>query len=363
MATIIEHYTSGIENYAGLTGDKERVYHVLDAASGYAARVLALATAPQVDEDTGFFRKNVMTTPKGANIYECKFKYSQIENVVKLRVSCRPERVKKTTGTSIGSWKVHSLEEVTLSLTNNISASDVEMEVDDVSLIPDGVNFPFVVMIGNEQILVTGWASEVDSIYTVERGYGETDAETHLAGSDITLLMPGPDFGNLINVSKDRVEGVDWWVPGQKLNLQWSSKWSSLDSQYVTTIEGMQGKVNDSQVALTINNQEYVYDRGEMLFLGGDFEDTSDGGASITLDFEIQRNGTVSVGERDGSNGTYLAGIFKYGWDFGWTRTRKIESNGIQIESPASFHVNRMGEFADFSVFDVFDIIVDEEEE
>lgn len=355
---LLEHYTSAAETYAGVDGDLELVFHVKDAPSGYDARNFVLANTWSIDPSTQLVRKTVVTTPKGANWYECKVKYSKIENKIKMDVDCTAEKIHLSRSIeNVGNWKVRNLTSTTVLLASTVNTGDTTIEVTDASSLPD---FPFVLMLDSEMVLVTDSDAGDDNTLVVTRGYGGTTISSHTTGG--TLLAPGPDFGGLIGVDKDSVKGVDWWAPAMKLTLQWSSKWGTLDSGYVEMCEENGGAINDEEIAFTFKGQEYHFLRGELVFLGGTFSDTSDDGASITLKFEVSRNADISIGERDGSNSTNLAKIFKYGWDYGWVRTVQTQNQGVKVEVPDSFHVERVAEFFDFSQFGVFDTISSQEE-
>lgn len=359
---IVEHWTSGQENYAGNDGDIERVYHVLGASSGIVARNAVFALVPAIDTDTGLVRKTIATSPKGdasIGIYECKVKYSKIENKIKLTIDASAEKIKITKSIAdIGNHKIRGLTPF-IDLLDEVAGINANVTVFDLSVAnTDLYDPPFEIMVDSELMLVTDLLG--GSTLQVVRGHGNTTATSHLNNATTYILEPGPSYGGLINVGKDKVDGVDWYTPGMKLTLQWSSKWGTLDPNYVTAVSAAGGYVNDATIALTIKGQEYTFLRGELVSHGGTFEDTSDDGTNISLKFEVSRNGRVSIGERDDTNATYLSKIYKEGWHYGWIRTTTMTSNGIRIDVPNSFHVNQVANYLDFDVFGVFDTIIDD---
>lgn len=374
---LVEHYTSGEENYAGNDGEITRVYHAMQATSGIAARNAVLAFVPAVDLETGLVRKTIATSPKfpptinqlglpnADGIYECKVKYSKIENKIKLTIDGTPDKVKITKSLeSISSSKVRDLSQQTalLDIIGGIDANATNFDISVTNSALEALGFvpPYEIIIDSELMNVNfhPGASEL----FVDRGRGGTTATSHLNAATITFLKPGPDHGGLINVGKDKVDGVDWFTPHMKLTMQWSAKYATLDPNYVTAVSLAGGKVNDQTIALTIKGQVYTFLRGELASHGGTFEDTSDDGVNVSLKFEVSRNGQVGIGERDGTNATWLSKIYKEGWHYGWMRTVAMRSNGIQIDVPNSFHVDRVAEYLDFDVFGIFDTISDEEE-
>ena len=107
---------------------------------------------------------------------------------------------------------------------------------------------------------------------------------------------------------------------------------------------------------------EFYLHCGELVFLGGTFEEGSDDGANITLKFEVQRNAEISIGERDGTNTTWRSKIYKRGWDFGWIRTVTVNGQGVQVEVPDSIHVDQIADYVDFGQLGIFDVLIAEEE-
>lgn len=356
---IVEAFSSGNENYAGNDGDIERVYNVFDADDGIQARNAVLAYVPEIDLETSLVRKTIATVRKGYRIYECKVKYSKIENQVKMQIDCSTARAKVTKSLEdISNFKIRDLEAFQTTLDGPIDAN-----VTIITLNETNANLydpPFQIVIDDEFMTVTDLLGGSD--IEVARGANNTTATSHLDSATTYILEPGPSFGGLINVGKDKVEGVDWHIPAMKLTMQWSSKWGTLDPDYVTFVEGAGGKVNDATLALTIKGQQYTFLRGELVCLGGTFEDTSDSGANISLKFDVSRSASIAIGERDDTNSTWRSKIYKEGWHFGWVRTTTRTSNGIQIDVPNSFHIQRVADYLDFDGFGIFDTIVDEEE-
>lgn len=356
---LTENWESGKENYAVNDGDIERVWDVQDAASGIEARNAVFLLVPEIDEETQLVRKTISTVPKGMGFYQCSVKYSKVANKIKLTIDAGAEKLKIIKAKEeIGNHKIRDLELYAGTLNEPLNI-DANVDVFDISIANvDLYNTPFEIIIDSELMRV----DQLLSGFTigVTRGFGNTVQVGHINGAVVTVLEPGPSFGGLVNVGKDKVDGVDWYTPGMKLTMQWSSKYDALDPNYVTAVSLSGGKVNNQTIALTIKEQQYLFLRGELVSLGGTFDDTSDDGVSMTLKFEVSRSDLVSVGERDGSNATWLSKVYKEGWHYGSIRTTMMTSNGIKIDVPNSFHVNRVADYLDFDVFEIFDTIGDD---
>jgi len=125
------------------------------------------------------------------------------------------------------------------------------------------------------------------------------------------LGWDGRDFGTLVNVSKDRVEGVDVYDPESpnKFSVQWSQKYDTLSAGYIGVAKSMKATVNDSIIAFTYKGQHLIFERGTLLFPGPTFEDSKDDGCSISLKFEESVNSvSIKIGDVDGTGSNSFTG-------------------------------------------------------
>lgn len=176
--------------------------------------------------------------------------------------------------------------------------------------------------------------------------------------------VTGPDFGGLIGVSKDKVEGVEVYAKGMaKLTIKWSSNWQTIPATYLATVKSMGATVNDRDMVLSYRGQQIPFPRGTLLFIGGPFTE-SDDSCEITLNFlEIENDDNITIGER-GTFLTEFGPLFKEGHHYMWIRTNKVQDpRGAEIDAPTSAHVERVYEYADFGLLEVFDMIEEFQED
>ena len=118
------------------------------------------------------------------------------------------------------------------------------------------------------------------------------------------LGWAGPDFGGLVNVSKDKVDGVEVYTPGSlKLTMQWSAKYQDIRSDYMSTAIAMQATVNDDDILLNYKGQNFYFACGTLVFIGPVFDETLNDGSDITLKFECSLNKEdIVLGEINGTS-------------------------------------------------------------
>lgn len=168
----------------------------------------------------------------------------------------------------------------------------------------------------------------------------------------------GPDFKGLIGVSDNKVDGVDVYVRAFKMQIDWSSKDGTLDPSYIELVDEMGAHTNSVGIALTWRGQQLFFPPNSLLFLGADFNETSDDGCSISMSFERNMPETgIVVGERDD--------IDKEGWHYLWIKTakRRDEDIGAMIEVPTSANIEKVYELAEFTDLGIFDLIESSEDE
>jgi hypothetical protein len=177
-----------------------------------------------------------------------------------------------------------------------------------------------------------------------------------------------PDFKGLINVSNDKVEGVDVYASGRfSLTLAWTWATGAIRPDYIQTCTRMGATVNDTDVILNYKGQQLTYKRGELLFLGGAFHESNQDGFNISLKFEGNlTEKEIAVGERAGKNpdGTEPPEkkydfLEKEGWHFLWITTIKTPDKDTKIptEVPDCAYVEQVYQYSDFSKLEVFDIV------
>lgn len=112
----------------------------------------------------------------------------------------------------------------------------------------------------------------------------------------------GPDFGRLINVSKDKVEGVEAYLPGTfKLEIKYTFRWTSMPAGYLATVRQLAPSVNAEDLYFTFKDQTFFFASGTLLFVGATVHGFSDAGCEMHFKFEGRDNETnIKVGELSG---------------------------------------------------------------
>lgn len=153
-------------------------------------------------------------------------------------------------------------------------------------------------------------------------------------------LTEVPDFGKLINVTDDGVEGVDIVVPGWKETItRFLSNATVTAGGFKSTIYGLTGKVNDDTFL--------GFAAGEVLFLGVDASQRdSDGVWEITYEFEARPNLTgIEVGD--------IPAFDQEGWEYAWFRTMPADEGAGITRKPSHVYVERVYEAGDFSALGI----------
>lgn len=149
-----------------------------------------------------------------------------------------------------------------------------------------------------------------------------------------------PDFGNLINVTDDGVEGVDIVVPGWRETItRYLDNATVTGGSFKATIYGLTGKVNDDTFL--------GFEAGEVLFLGVDASQRdSDGVWEITYEFEARPN-------RTGIEVSDIPAFDQEGWHYAWFRTMPADEGAGITRKPSHVYVERVYESGDFSALGV----------
>lgn len=163
---------------------------------------------------------------------------------------------------------------------------------------------------------------------------------TTIFADSATGLTEIPDFGKLINVTDDGVEGVDIVVPGWRETVtRYLSDAAVNASGFKSTIYGLTGKVNDASFL--------GFAAGEVLFIGVDASQRdSDGVWEITYEFEARPNRTgIEVGDIPAFN--------QEGWQYAWFRTMPADDGAGITRKPSHVYVEQVYDEGDFSLLGV----------
>tara|TARA_R110002051_G_scaffold18031_2_gene52054 strand:- start:609 stop:1421 length:813 start_codon:yes stop_codon:yes gene_type:complete len=171
------------------------------------------------------------------------------------------------------------------------------------------------------------------SSYDFDTGGGTT----HLANSIATVSSyaasgTAPNFGNLIGVTKDAVEGVDVTIPQYRFSETHEFDVTTITAAYKTTLFGLTGSVNS--VAFK------GFAIGECLFMGASGAQKGEEDWSITYNFACQPNASsLSVGT--------MTGIVKRGWDYLWVVYDDAEDSTAKriIKTPVAAYVEQVYEY------------------
>ena len=155
--------------------------------------------------------------------------------------------------------------------------------------------------------------------------------------------MSGPDFGGLIGVTRDGVEGVDVPIPSFSFSIDY--RFSSVTQAYL---------YNCAKLTGCVNSTAYLgFAIGELLFMGieGQVSQTS-GGAIKLSDSPISFNFEASPNLTNIVVGPFTI-PFKYGWDYLWPRTVEDTSNNAVIRKTISVHIDRPLRWDDLSALGI----------
>lgn len=149
-----------------------------------------------------------------------------------------------------------------------------------------------------------------------------------------TGVSAATDYKGAINVTDNGVEGVDIVVP--KLEFQISKTLASgvLTLSYVATLVSMTGTTNNA----TWNG----FNQGELLFLGAEFSQKSEGEVTVTYKFVASPNQT-------GLTFGTITGVAKKGHEYLWIEFAAKEDSGRLIRTPKGVYVERVYKESDFT--------------
>lgn len=146
-----------------------------------------------------------------------------------------------------------------------------------------------------------------------------------------------PDCSGLINVTKDKVEGVDIGIP--IATIQVKSTLPYLTAGYFKNLLWVCGKTN--------LYDWWLFKQEEALFTGANGSSKGSGEFEINYEFKYQRTRQNITIRSDGDG---LVVPIKRGWHYLWTMTRKEKDTGANalIERPYAAYVEQVYDAVNF---------------
>ena len=146
-----------------------------------------------------------------------------------------------------------------------------------------------------------------------------------------------------------QIDGVEIPTAQMRETYTRSMELSQLSTAFRRRVAAMVGKVNDKKFK--------GWEKGEVMFLGCSFSGGSaDGKITVSFNFSIQPNETVSVKDFD-PDASGSATISKEGFEYAWTITRTEKgSGGDKVATKASVKgawIAKVADYADFSTLGV----------
>jgi hypothetical protein len=214
--------------------------------------------------------------------------------------------------------------------------------------------------VGLEEIAIDEDAGGADKIYTGRVRYKnefitETNSPTQDVPSysfDVTALQTKMtcslgtrasyavngrtprDYGGLIGVTDDGVEGVDLDVAAAVFSETMYFSPDVMTADYIAFITGAYGCVNSVPWR--------GFNAGEVRFLGatGNWRE-DEYQAELTFRFAVSLNeSNFRVGD--------IPIEFKYGWDYLWVRQQNVDRNGITVKYPVEAYIEQVYRYLDF---------------
>lgn len=145
-----------------------------------------------------------------------------------------------------------------------------------------------------------------------------------------------PDTKQAIGITPDgEVQGADRISPTLEINITKQFNYVTLD--YVQQLFGLVGKTN--------NATWFSFLEGEVLFMGATIQSKDINKVSVNFQFQASPNITgISISDE-------LPTIaLKKGWEYLWFGYKTIESNGLTIQVPRYYKIERIYDSGDFSL-------------
>ena len=200
--------------------------------------------------------------------------------------------------------------------------------------------------IGLQRVGETEWLANVkyairkgdrppDSSYDFDTGGGTIHLQHSLSTvNSYAASGTAPDFGRLIGVSSDAVEGVDVTDPQYRFSETHNFDTDTITDAYKNTLFSLTGCVNNG----TFRGMA----AGQVLFLGASGSQKGEEDWAITYQFACSQNATgLQVGS--------ITGITKRGWDYLWVRYEDTEDTAAKrlVKSPVAVYVEQVYRYAD----------------
>jgi hypothetical protein len=148
---------------------------------------------------------------------------------------------------------------------------------------------------------------------------------------------PPRDYKRAIGVTKDKIEGVEVYVPNQ----EWTEtkRFAFVTRKYYEVLVRLTGTVNKEPF--------WGFKAGEVLFLGATGRGNGESGWECSFKFAVSfREENIEV--CDG-----LAVPVKQGWDYLWAAYGDAASNGAMVQKPIFAAVERVYRDGDFSLLGI----------
>jgi hypothetical protein len=200
---------------------------------------------------------------------------------------------------------------------------------------------------GVHEATATYYQSAPEVIKTIRyRTTGQTARIIQGYGTVYSAQLGGgtpPNFGGLIGVTRDGVEGVDVPIPSFSFSIDF--RFSAVSQAYLYLCHQLTG---------CVNTVPYLgLAAGELLFTGIDGEvGVGSGGTIILSSSPISFNFEASPNLSSLQVASFTV-PFKYGWDYLWPRTVEEANNNTVIRKTTSIHVDRVFRWADLSLLGI----------
>lgn len=154
-----------------------------------------------------------------------------------------------------------------------------------------------------------------------------------------------PDFGGAIGVSRDSVDGVDILVPQLQFSITQVEPVEDVPANYIATLFHLTSRTNNAPYMISDGHVMLTFQRGELLFLGADFNKRIGEHWEFLYKFSASPNVYgVSLGS--------IGGIDKRGWEYLWVRYADDEDKDAAaiVKKPIGVYVERVYDEADFTL-------------
>lgn len=196
-----------------------------------------------------------------------------------------------------------------------------------------------------------------DSVTTFEIGFKSENVKFNPNGTTSTMIYAAsplaatdvPNFGGLINVTKDSVEGVDLDFP----TLTWSETHYIADADVTVGYRNAlyavaNAPINDDTFKnFAAGEVKFLGVTGTRRFAGGDWE----------LNFKFAASPNTTTLQIGGLTGGTITSITKGGWDYVWVHYVKqvftFGSGTYLLQVPQSAYVETLYEESDFSTLGI----------